>query len=199
MAGKVYDWFDARLKLKPFGQALLDEPILGGGSWFYVFASATLFLFCLEATTGMFLSLYDVPSPDVAYDTAQVPKLDPSIARGKALLAQHHCLTCHELHGEGGKVGPDLSYVGNRRTDRDWHIRHLRGPVSPGSIMPKFPLSDREMNDLASYLLGLKGEPAAPTDGTLERDETEYARLLYVGVALSRQACSEAEERKEQI
>ena len=53
MAGKLYDWFDTRLKLKPLGQTLLDEPIPGGASWIYVFGSATLFLFCLQATTGM--------------------------------------------------------------------------------------------------------------------------------------------------
>ena len=79
-------------------------------------------------------------------------------------------------------MGPDLSYVGNRRTDRDWHIRHLRDPasVSPGSIMPKFPLSEREMNDLASYLLSLKGAAVEPAEETLETDETEYARLPYI-------------------
>ena len=84
-------------------------------------------------------------------------------------------------------MGPDLSYVGNRRTDRDWHIRHLRDPtsVSPGSIMPKFPLSDREMDDLASFLLSLKGAAAAPTERTRETDETEYARLPYVCVVCS--------------
>ena len=71
MAGKLYDWFDARLRLKPLGQTLLDEPIPGGASWIYVFGSATLFLFCLQATTGMFLALYYVPSPDAAYDTVQ--------------------------------------------------------------------------------------------------------------------------------
>jgi ubiquinol-cytochrome c reductase cytochrome b subunit len=481
MAGKLYDWFDARLKLKPIGQTLLDEPIPGGASWIYVFGSATLFLFCLQATTGMFLALYYVPSPDAAYDTVQfiqhevlfgwfvrglhhwgasavmvaiglhllqvylygaykrprevmwmvgivllllmltfgftgyllpwdqnaywatqvgtnmvasvpfvgdilvrllrggeslgaltlsrffalhtlflpslivggillhlfilrrvgpagpwneeearqrsetfyprqvymdavvmlglflilavlagtiefpladradpadhtftpvpewyflffyqllkymsgpleplatwglpilvilgllllpfldrnkerrprsrpvavfaltmflvtifallgisirdlhaLPKVDPSLARGKVLFAQHHCLACHSLHGEGGKVGPDLSYVGDRRTDRDWHIRHLRDPasVSPGSIMPKFPLSDREVNDLASFLLSLKGAAAAPTKGALETEETEYAAVPSVGVAWSCPACVRAEERKELI
>ncbi|WHZ13219.1 MAG: cytochrome b/b6-like protein [Nitrospira sp.] len=452
MAQKLYDWFDARLKLQPLGRTLLDEPIPGGASWIYVFGSATLFLFCLQATTGMFLALYYVPSPDSAYDTVQfiqhdvtfgwfvrglhhwgasavmvaiglhllqvylygaykrphelmwmvgvgllllmltfgftgyllpwdqnaywatqvgtnmvasvplvgdvlvrllrggetlgaltlsrffalhtlflpalivggillhlfilrrvgpagpwnveearqrsetfyprqvymdavvmlgvflvlvalagtiefpladradpadhtftpvpewyflffyqllkymsgpleplatwvlpmlfvigllllpflgrnqdrqprsrpvavlagafflmimftllgisirdlraMPKLDPSVARGKALFAQNHCLACHTLHGEGGKVGPDLSYVGDRRPDREWHIRHLRDPasVSPGSIMPKFPLSDREINDLAGYLLTLKGASAPPAATTSEMD-----------------------------
>jgi len=48
-------------------------------------------------------------------DLHALPKLDPSVTRGKSLFAKNHCIVCHGLHGEGGKVGPDLSYVGNRR------------------------------------------------------------------------------------
>jgi ubiquinol-cytochrome c reductase cytochrome b subunit len=86
------------------------------------------------------------------------PKLDPSVARGKLLFAQQHCMACHRIHGEGGTVGPDLSYVADRRPDRQWYIRHYRNPqsMSPGSIMPAFPLPERDLNDLAGYMLSLK-------------------------------------------
>lgn len=86
-----------------------------------------------------------------------IPKSDPSVVQGQKLFAQHHCAACHRIHGEGGKVGPDLSFVGDRRPDRDWHLSHFTDPqsVSPGSIMPKFPLSEKEKNDLASYMLSL--------------------------------------------
>lgn len=89
-----------------------------------------------------------------------VPREDPSVARGRALFAQHHCAACHKIHGEGGKVGPDLSYVGDDRPDRDWHVRHFRDPqsVSPGSIMPKFSLSDKDITDLTSYMLSLRSQ-----------------------------------------
>ena len=57
----------------------------------------------------------------------------------------------------GGSVGPDLSYVGDHR-DRDWLIKHFRDPqsTSPGSIMPKFPLDERQLHDLTTYMLSLK-------------------------------------------
>jgi ubiquinol-cytochrome c reductase cytochrome b subunit len=89
-----------------------------------------------------------------------VPREDPSVAKGRALFAQHHCAACHKIHGEGGKVGPDLSYVGDNRPDRDWHVRHFRDPqsVSPGSIMPKFALSDKDTTDLTSYMLSLRSQ-----------------------------------------
>lgn len=91
-------------------------------------------------------------------DLYAVQRVDPSVAKGKALFAQYGCAACHRVHGEGGAIGPDLSYVGDTRPDRQWHERHLRDPqaVAPGSIMPKFPLSEQELHDLISYLLSLK-------------------------------------------
>ena len=94
-----------------------------------------------------------------------MPKVEPFVARGQALFAQHHCAACHRIHGEGGKIGPDLSYVADRRPERQWHLRHLRDPqsVSPGSVMPPFQLEEKDLNALTSYLLSLKsGAPTAP-------------------------------------
>ncbi len=93
-----------------------------------------------------------------------VPRTDPEVARGKAVFAQFGCAACHRIHGEGGAVGPDLSFVGDRRPERAWHLKHFRNPqsVTPGSIMPKFPLSDRQLNDLTSYVLSLRRANAKP-------------------------------------
>jgi len=101
------------------------------------------------------------------HDLYAIPRLDPALARGKALVAHFNCTGCHRIHGEGGAVGPDLSYEGDRRADRDWHYRHFRDPpsVTPGSIMPKFPLTDQELHDLTSYILSLKkGGPVRTAD-----------------------------------
>lgn len=87
-----------------------------------------------------------------------VPRVDPSVAQGKALYAELGCAGCHRIHGEGGAVGPDLSFVGDTRPERDWHLLHFRDPqsVSPGSIMPKFPLTDEQLNALTEYMLSLR-------------------------------------------
>jgi len=91
-------------------------------------------------------------------DLYAVPKTDPSVIRGKELVVKFACKTCHRIHGEGAAIAPDLSFVADRRPDREWHLRHFRDPqsVSPGSFMPKLPLSDRQLNDLTSYVLTLK-------------------------------------------
>ncbi|MER3424548.1 MAG: quinol:cytochrome C oxidoreductase, partial [Nitrospiraceae bacterium] len=46
-------------------------------------------------------------------DLYAVPRMDPAVARGKALFDQLGCAACHRIHGSGGAVGPDLSYVGD--------------------------------------------------------------------------------------
>lgn len=91
-------------------------------------------------------------------DLYAVPKRDPSVVRGIALVEQFNCKTCHRIHGDGVNVGPDLSFVADRRPDRDWHLQHFKEPqsVSPGSFMPKFPLNDKQLNDLTNYMLTLK-------------------------------------------
>jgi ubiquinol-cytochrome c reductase cytochrome b subunit len=90
-------------------------------------------------------------------DLQAMKRTDPAVALGRALYERLGCVGCHRIHGEGGAVGPDLSYVGDQR-DRDWLIRHFRDPqsTSPGSIMPKFPLNEQELNDLTAYMLSLK-------------------------------------------
>jgi ubiquinol-cytochrome c reductase cytochrome b subunit len=92
-----------------------------------------------------------------------LPKTDPSVARGKEVFAQQHCMACHRIHGDGGMVGPDLSYVADHRPDRQWHLQHFRNPqsVSPGSIMPAFALDEKPLNDLISYMLSLKSGASA--------------------------------------
>jgi ubiquinol-cytochrome c reductase cytochrome b subunit len=92
------------------------------------------------------------------HDLRALPRVDPAVVRGKAAYARFGCAGCHRIHGEGGAIGPDLSFVGETRPERDWHLKHFRDPqaVSPGSIMPKFPLSQRELEDLTSYMLSLK-------------------------------------------
>jgi len=85
---RLYEWLDSRLRLKPIRETLLDEPIPGGASWIYVFGSATLFLFGLQAITGMFLALYYAPTPDHAYDSIQF--IEKEITFGSFVRGLHH-------------------------------------------------------------------------------------------------------------
>jgi len=78
---------------------------------------------------------------------------------GIALFQKHGCTACHLIKGIGGTAGPDLSQVGTRRPDVEWHLRHLENPASltPGSPMPSYGhLDANELRQLAEYMTSLK-------------------------------------------
>lgn len=106
---------------------------------------------------GMFLAGVFLLIGLSVHDLSKIERMDPAVAGGRALYEGLGCAGCHRVHGAGGAVGPDLSYVGETRT-RDWLIQHFRDPqsTSQGSIMPKFPLKEQELNDLTAYMLSLK-------------------------------------------
>jgi mono/diheme cytochrome c family protein len=60
------------------------------------------------------------------------------IHEGALLFRQQNCVGCHRLHGEGGRVGPDLSDEGDRGRSNAWMIGHFKNPGAfvPGSLMP---------------------------------------------------------------
>jgi ubiquinol-cytochrome c reductase cytochrome b subunit len=84
---KTYDWLDERTGVKQLVRRALDEPIRGGARWSYVFGSALLLLFLLQAVSGIFLTLYYVPSADHAHvSVAYIQKAVP----GGALIRGLH-------------------------------------------------------------------------------------------------------------
>ena len=70
MLKKLFTWLDERLDLNDLYKATLDRPE-PKGNWWNTLGSATLFLFILQAITGIILSVYYTPSPDHAYDSIQ--------------------------------------------------------------------------------------------------------------------------------
>lgn len=91
---------------------------------------------------------------------------DPA-ERGRALLPQVGCLSCHRLGDRDGRVGPDLGHAAAQR-DHDWLMAHFRDPKSvvPGSLMPPYPLPGDAFEALTAYLLSQTPEalPATPEE-----------------------------------
>ncbi|MBI3594112.1 MAG: cytochrome c [Nitrospirae bacterium] len=94
-----------------------------------------------------------------ATHTKPVLALDNEAMRGKEIFAKMVCSACHQIHGEGAQVGPDLSYVGDKR-DRKWLLAHFKDPksLSPNSMMPPVALPESDLAALTNYMLSLKKE-----------------------------------------
>ncbi|HVE14812.1 MAG TPA: c-type cytochrome [Elusimicrobiota bacterium] len=98
----------------------------------------------------------------------------PPEARGRAAFASYDCKRCHRIGAEGGTTGPDLSYVGFRKSARFLEL-WLENPSAwqPDTVMPNFHLNEPTRKALAAYLSTLKGQAFA--SGPKPWDAPEYA------------------------
>jgi len=87
MAEKIYAWLDERLGLTTVYDVVLDRKI-PKVNWWFTLGSASLFLFVMQAITGIFLTVYYVPSPDSAYDSVQY--IMDGVAYGWLIRGMHH-------------------------------------------------------------------------------------------------------------
>ena len=92
------------------------------------------------------------------------PALSPfARAKAEALLKDHlPCLGCHELGGEGGRVGPSLSRLRGGRTV-DFVLRMLRDPEGEvaGTVMPRSLADSATQELIARYLVERDPTPPA--------------------------------------
>jgi ubiquinol-cytochrome c reductase cytochrome b subunit len=81
----------------------------------------------------------------------------PAFAVDGAMLYQgHKCGACHQVNGTGSRLGPPLNGVAERRS-RGWIEEHFANPqkLSPGTSMPPYRFSSKDMDRITSYLLAL--------------------------------------------
>ena len=96
---------------------------------------------------------------------------------GKAgqLMNDLRCFSCHRINGRGGDMAPDLSWEGSS-VQRSWLTEFLKNPntLRPALIrrMPKFNLTDAEINTLSDYILTVYETPAFDRDGIPASDLT---------------------------
>lgn len=96
-----------------------------------------------------------------------VKGLTPGELQGAVVFQNKDCRNCHALDGEGGKRGPDLTYVRDRLHTRGELIRQV---VQGGGNMPAYgkQLSPAEVETLVSFLETLH-RPKPVTDDRGEK------------------------------
>lgn len=80
-------------------------------------------------------------------------------ALGKAYFSSYGCTTCHRVGNEGGNVGPDLTYIGFRKS-AEWLRLWMKDPKAwkPDTNMPVLHLNEPALDALTAYMASLKGE-----------------------------------------
>lgn len=66
-----FDWLDDRTGFRRGRAHLLDEPLPPGVGWWFVTGSILLFLLGAQVVTGVVLTMYYVPAPELAYDSVR--------------------------------------------------------------------------------------------------------------------------------
>jgi quinol-cytochrome oxidoreductase complex cytochrome b subunit len=70
MVRSLFSWLDERLGLTSIYDNVLDRKV-PKVNWWFTLGSLSLFLFLLQGVTGIFLTVYYVPSPDHAYQSIE--------------------------------------------------------------------------------------------------------------------------------
>ncbi len=66
---EVAAWVDERVGASGLLRGMLYRKVPKGTNWYYTLGSATLFVFAMQAITGVFLAMYYDPSPSHAYES----------------------------------------------------------------------------------------------------------------------------------
>ena len=94
--------------------------------------------------------------------------LEPEAARGEQVFLGAQCALCHTVRGTSawGRVGPDLTRLGSRRTLAAGTLANTRGNlaawlvdpqgIKPGNFMPPTNLDPADLHALLTYLEGLR-------------------------------------------
>jgi cytochrome c1 len=111
----------------------------------------------------------------------------PAGPAGK-LMTDLACFSCHRINGHGGTMAPDLTWEGSS-VQRQWLVEFLKNPgtLRPALIrrMPRFNLTDGEVNQLTDYIMTVYQSPEVDRDSMplsgYPQGQVELGRQLFYG------------------
>jgi len=100
------------------------------------------------------------------------------------------CLGCHELDGEGGRVGPSLSNMKGRPADSVYAMISDPQRTAPGTRMPRVRMSASTLELIASYLIERAPNPASARQTEQDRGPRHPLASNADAAALYEHYCS---------
>jgi nitric oxide reductase subunit C len=107
----------------------------------------------LFTRTGMFYSLfgsfliYSLLIYSYSAPESSIEPMSENAIEGKAVWQKYNCISCHQIYGLGGYMGPDITNV---ISDKGEDFTRVLVKYGSGR-MPAFPLSDKDVDDLIAY------------------------------------------------
>jgi mono/diheme cytochrome c family protein len=144
----------------------------------------------IDSLTTALLSLndrsYSLP-PSLAVPGKAETDYEPAGKAGK-LMTDLACFSCHRINGHGGDMAPDLTWEGSS-VQRDWLVQFFKNPgtLRPSLIrrMPRFNLSDSDVNELTDYIMTVYQSPKVDRDSMplsgYSQGQIELGRQLFYG------------------
>lgn len=83
----VAGWVDSRVNGTGIFTMMMSRHVPKGTNWFYTLGSATMFIFAMQAITGVFLSMYYTPSATQAY--ASITHMTNEVFMGEFVRGLH--------------------------------------------------------------------------------------------------------------
>ena len=137
----------------------------------------TLLVLCFGIQTGL------------VYSDARSAPLSEAALEGRGLWQRHACQTCHQLYGQGGFLGPDLTHAASR-VDSTRLVSLLT--VGSGQ-MPPLDFSDAETAAVAAFLREIdrpqigRGELRLGTPGEGAGAQAAFERAVEAALAERRE------------
>ena len=91
-------------------------------------------------------------------DGVEIQMNEEAIHQGKKLVNDiYGCVSCHQVDGKGGYVGPPFNETG-KRSKPGWIYSWIKNPQKyrPDTIDPNAGLTDEEAKQITAYILNLK-------------------------------------------